>query len=387
MSEWDIELYRLKNSGEVVKSSSGRIIKRKLPHIFQQYSFKPINIPKKANIPFECDRCGSMLDTKIRLLSHLNNHVRGKKHKCMNCERTFCNIVSLKKHCAMTHREENPFKEKRFECDQCPKRYLTEFLLGQHKLSHENLKTQKCDLCSFATNAPYDLKNHIKRIHNATKDYVCNDDTCGKAFKRRCDMENHRRSVHSAVKIYVKCPTCDVIVLEKGLQSHIINRHSAKSREKPFVCQVCGKAERYEKNLQRHYDSVHEPGDRGVRYPCNECDQSFFRRRELTAHSFEHFNGKVHSCLECGNMYKSKKELTNHVRTHSKLSSCSILKSQFFQLYSHRCKEWPCPICNVVFQTKSGRSKHMRRHSNSVEVQTNFEDDGFEQEENLIFID
>lgn len=308
--------YELGYRKQLTTSSSGRIIKRKLPQVFMQLPYKPINIMKKVNIPFECDKCGVVLDTKIRLISHLNGHVRWMKHKCGKCERTFCNIVSLKKHCAMAHREENPFKEKRFQCDQCPKRYLTEFLLSQHGLSHENLKTQKCSHCSFATNAPYDLKNHIKRIHQSTKDYSCPVADCEKAFKRRCDMENHKKSVHSEIKVYVKCPTCDVIVLEKGLQSHMINRHSEKALQKPFVCPLCGKAERYEKNLQRHYEAVHEPGDRGIIYPCTECEQTFFRRRELTAHSFEHFRGTVHQCPECGNKYKSKKELTNHVSIH-----------------------------------------------------------------------
>lgn len=180
-------------------------------------------------------------------------------------------------------------------------------------LSHENLKAQKCVLCPFETNTVYDLQNHVKRVHFATKTYECLEPGCKKSFKRRCDMENHRKSVHSKIKIYVKCPTCDVIVLEKGLQSHMINRHSEKAMKKPFVCTICGKAERYEKNLQRHYESVHDPQDRGISYECPECSQTFFRRRDLTAHSFEHFTGTIHECGECGNKYKSKKDLTNHV--------------------------------------------------------------------------
>lgn len=317
MTASEVEYYGRKAELETYTSSSGRVIKRKHPHIFPPYPNRPANIPKKANVPFECDKCGDILDTKHRLQSHVKSHARGRKHQCTNCEKTFCNISSLRKHCSVLHRNHNPFKEKRFQCDQCPKRYLTDFLLGQHKLSHANLKNQKCPECSFATNAPYDLKNHIKRVHNASKDFVCEVPGCSKGFKRRCDRENHRKSVHTPVKIYVKCPTCDVIVLEKGLQSHMINRHSERALNKPFVCRLCGKAERYEKNLLRHYEAVHEPVDRGVTYTCNECSKTFYRRRELTAHSFEHFTGVVHECEECGNRYKSKKELTNHV-------SCSL---------------------------------------------------------------
>jgi KRAB domain-containing zinc finger protein len=286
--------------------------------VFPQEPFKVLSISKKVNALFECDRCGKSFENRMKLANHLNNHFRVLKHRCKGCEKSFSTVASLRKHYATTHKNLQ-FKEKRFACDECPKRYLTEFLLGQHKLSHENLREQRCDLCEFATNSPYDLKNHIKRIHEARKDFICPEEGCEKGFKRKCDMENHRKSVHSSFKVYVKCPTCDVIVLEKGLQSHMINRHSEKAQLKPFICPVCGKAERYEKNLTRHFAAVHDPTDRGVTYPCPECSQIFYRRRDLTAHSFEHYEGLIHECGECGNKYKSKKELTNHV-SHGNLS-------------------------------------------------------------------
>ncbi|CRK95082.1 CLUMA_CG008560, isoform A [Clunio marinus] len=356
------------NSAETITSSSGRIIKRKLPLLFTYSPFKPINLTKKPNIPYECDKCGMTLDTKSRLLSHLNSHVRGQKYKCEKCEKSFCNMMSMKKHCAAIHREANPFKEKRFKCDKCPKRYLTEFLLGQHKLSHLNLKNQKCNQCSFATNTIYDLKNHIKRIHQSVKSFPCTELNCGKSFKRRCDMENHKKSVHTTIKVYVKCPVCDVIILEKGLQSHMSNRHSEKGQNRPFECSICGKTERYESNLIRHVEAVHMPTDRGVTYHCPQCPQTFFRRRELTSHSFEHYTGVVHVCEECGNRYKSKKELTNH-------------------LYSHRCKEWPCTICNTVFQTKSGRAKHIKKHVNDSYDIRDPSDSNYIIEQEEVFID
>lgn len=53
-----------------------------------------------------------------------------------------------------------------------------------------------------------------------------------------------------------------------------------------------------------------------------------------------------------------------------------------FQLYSHRCNEWPCQICNVVFQTKSGRSKHLRKHNLAVEISVMEEEEAEIDEEN-----
>lgn len=249
---------------DVIKSSSGRIIKRKLPPIITSTIYRPSNVQKRINIPLICDFCGEHFDSKSSLITHLNNHVRIHKYKCNPCEKSFDNAQYLKQHYVKEHEQVlSAYKEKKFACDICEKRYLTKHLLGLHKKSHENLKEYKCqhESCTFETNSPYDLNNHVKRIHNPTRPYGCN--LCDKKFKRRCDMINHKKSVHTEVRTYVKCPVCETIILEKGLQSHMINRHSEKALQKPYECSICGKRERYEKVLQRHYYAVHEPKDRG----------------------------------------------------------------------------------------------------------------------------
>lgn len=312
-----INITYLKQPEETVTSSSGRIIKRKMPQEFITTQLpKTVSVGpsamKKSKAIFQCEVCEEEFDTKLKLTAHMNDHVH-KRHNCLFCNKYFTKVMSLRKHYQEDHPDSNPFKEKKFQCSECPKRYLTEFLLSQHMLSHENMKTQKCALCNFATNTLYDLKNHFKRIHQASKDFICPEANCEKTFKRRCDMENHRKSVHSLYKVYVKCPVCDIIVLEKGLQSHMINRHSERASLKPYKCNYCGKAERYEKNLQRHIESVHEPADRGITYHCDKCPETFYRRRELSSHSFIHYHGPIYPCELCDNKYKSKKELTNHV--------------------------------------------------------------------------
>lgn len=223
---------------EILKSSSGRIIKRKLPPVITSAYHRPSNVVKKVSSPLICDICGENFEVKSAMITHLNSHLRNK----------FSNKASPKPQ--FSHDQPlnySSLREKKFICDICDKRYLTKHLLCLHKKSHENLKEYKCnkDSCTFETNSPYDLNNHIKRIHNPTRPYKCSE--CEKMFKRRCDMINHKKSVHSEIKTYVKCPVCETIILEKGLQSHMINRHSEKAQQKPFVCNICGKRERYEK--------------------------------------------------------------------------------------------------------------------------------------------
>ncbi|KAG5668945.1 hypothetical protein PVAND_016851 [Polypedilum vanderplanki] len=357
VTEEPMEVYEVEEIQPIVTSSSGRIIKRKLPNVLPQLPYRPNNFQKRTNVSFMCDICGIKMETKANLTSHLLTHYKEKSQKCQHCDESFPNMHALKQHCAREHQiNENSSKEKRFECDQCGKRYITAHLLGIHKKSHENLREFKCthEGCRFATNSPYDLKTHIKRMHNATKPFEC--PLCNKKFKRRCDMLYHKDSIHCDVKTYVKCPVCAKIILERGLQSHMINRHSEKAQIKPFECSICGKKERYERALQRHYDAVHEPKDRGVSYQCPECPATFYRRRDMSAHSFEHYTGEIFECSTCGNKYKSKKELTNHE-------------------YSHRVVEYPCNICNKIFQTKSGRGKHMRKHFSKKDYPTTEDDD------------
>jgi hypothetical protein len=337
---------------QVVTSTSGRIIKRKQPTYITTQQ-RPSKTAKKGS--YACDCCNLTFNTKTALVAHMDTVKSiAVKNKCTSCDITFPSSSEFRAHNNSVHQISIPQtpKEKKYECDLCGKKYVSNHLLQIHKKSHENLKEYKCGTedCNFETNSPYDLNNHIKRKHNAVRSFECL--ICFKKFKRRCDLKNHTETVHSDVKTYVKCPKCEAIVLEKGLHSHVINRHSEKAKIKPYVCNICGKAERYEKNLQRHYDAVHEPKDRGVIYECPECPEKFYRRREMTAHSFVHFKGTVYICNMCGNKYKSKKELTNHE-------------------YTHRPIEYPCPLCNQVFQTKSGRGKHLNRHKEGGEDVSN----------------
>lgn len=41
-------------------------------------------------------------------------------------------------------------------------------------------------------------------------------------------------------------------------------------------------------------------------------------------------------------------------------------------MYSHKTTQYPCEYCGQVFQTKSGRAKHYRKHQNQDDVK-NFE--------------
>lgn len=216
---------------EIIKSSSGRIIKRKLPPVITTTVYRPSNVQRRQIVHLTCDFCGAKFEIKTSLMTHLNNHMAEQSSNKDYDDESMDQMLIMKPE--DEQQTLSNYKEKKFACDICDKRYLTKHLLSIHKKSHANLKEFKClnESCFFETNSPYDLNNHIKRIHNPTRPFKCSE--CDKKFKRRCDMINHKKSVHTNVRTYVKCPVCETIILEKGLQSHMINRHSEKAQQKP----------------------------------------------------------------------------------------------------------------------------------------------------------
>lgn len=222
---------------EGVTSSRGRIIKRKNPVVIVQQRYSKV---AKKNPSYQCDCCNIKFETKTLLTSHINSikSTGINKHICTTCDVMFASSSLLKSHNSTFHKVTPPNKEKKFECDQCGKKYSSNHLLNLHKKSHLNLKEYACkfDECSFRTNSPYDLNNHMKRMHSTLRPFPCN--LCMKSFKRRCELKTHTDTVHTDLKTYVKCPMCETIVLEKGLTSHLINRHSEKAQYKPYVSNI-----------------------------------------------------------------------------------------------------------------------------------------------------
>ncbi|KAG5671649.1 hypothetical protein PVAND_001840 [Polypedilum vanderplanki] len=216
-----------------------------------------------------------------------------------------------------------------FICDICNANYKTKVLLSKHIKNTHLLEMNS--------------EKHLK-IHKITKAlYKCPE--CDKVFKREFDVVSHQKNTHSSIKIYVKCEQCGKTILERSLKSHMINQHSEKANYKPFICEYCGKRERYEKNILRHVNSVHIPQNRGITYKCPDCPEIFFRVRDLRAHSFVHFTGKIYSCDLCNKQFKKNYDLRTHMNAHKN----SQVPKQ-------------CPKCNRFFQTKSGLYRHLRNH-------------------------
>ena len=307
----------------------------------------------KRNLPassYQCDLCEFITDKKCRMLSHIRHHVATKRHKCKQCDKTFTNKISLHNHSMKLHGRgvfgSIEYSTKSSECSICH-RVFSEERLKYHMRLHE-APTFSCDKCSKKFRSQSTLDKHVSNNHLGQRKYTCSK--CGKNFKKLTILKQHEET-HNPYKIYVQCEICLTMMQMKSLKLHMEIKHGNRYNEKRFACE-CGKAFRYEKQLEKHNEAVHEKVNRGIVYACPDCELSFSRRSELREHSFEHYTGKLFIC-ECGMKFKKQKLLTIHSAVHKE-------------------KLWPCDVCTLTFQTRGGRRKHKSKIHSQIKIEEDY---------------
>lgn len=290
---------------------------------------------KNSGSTYICDLCEFSSDKKNKLLSHIRFHIASTRHKCKQCNSTFTTKINLHNHSMRLHGRgvigSVEYSGGPAECLVC-RRIFSQERLKYHMKLHE-APLFPCDKCGKRFRLESTLVRHVTS-HASEKKFTCS--TCGKSFKKMTVLKQHEET-HNPYKIFVQCEICQSVMQMKSLKLHMEVKHGDRYKDKNFICQ-CGKAFRYEKQLEKHVEAVHEKAHRGKIYPCPECEQTFTRRLELREHSFDHFDLKVFVC-DCGMKFKTRKLLKLH----------SVV---------HNDTKWPCDVCSQTFLTRGGRRKH-----------------------------
>jgi len=133
--------------------------------------------------------------------------------------------------------------------------------------------------CNISSSKPRrSWKQFIHRL-NGKRVYVCNAESCGKAFNYLSSLVKHER-IHRGERPYV-CKVCQ----QSFVQSSNLKRHErTHTGEKTFECTQCQKKFSTASNLRQHLQ-IHNEEVRRKHYDCDQCGRSYLYPSSLNKHA------------------------------------------------------------------------------------------------------
>ncbi|XP_061620927.1 oocyte zinc finger protein XlCOF8.4-like [Phyllopteryx taeniolatus] len=162
---------------------------------------------------------------------------------------------------------------KRVKCSQCDNTFFNKSSLKRHMTTHTGVKPFTCSVCGKKFRIKGDLKIHT-RIHTGEKPFACS--ICDKGFTQKGHLRSHIRT-HTGEKPFA-CSFCN---LSFSQRSSLVPHMRTHTGEKPYSCSICGKSFSLHVNLVRHRRT--HAGEKA--FSCNVCDEQFSNESELDKHT------------------------------------------------------------------------------------------------------
>lgn len=200
-----------------------------------------------------------------------------------------------------------------YMCDQCGWSTKWQKCFNRH-IDHVHLhmprpKPHRCAVCGYMAESAWRLNGHMT-VHTKERRFVC--EICGKAMATSARLKQHKFCVH-----------------EGGREVRVHNRTVLK-----YHCTQCEYKTNLDATLERHVAQVHIRRKTCV---CVECDQSFWTKKDLSKHKYKYHDTRLEkkekkfACTLCSKAFAYIGQLEAHVKiVHSeKRIECSICKKKF----------------------------------------------------------
>ncbi|XP_065075239.1 zinc finger protein 558-like [Ochlerotatus camptorhynchus] len=263
---------------------------------------------------------------------------------------------------------EEPVSSSSARCNECGGDFSSPFELNQHaqfcpahqKSEEYNLQIShvvgrsvlSCYICNKTFPSVQELKYH-ESMHSNTNSLKCNfclqTFTCSRTLKFHMDQHKMKNTLPDG---RFKCDLCDATF---KLYGNLIIHRRSHTGERPYACNICGRAFSTSSNMKTHMNVVHSQ-DRP--YKCNHCHKSFNSevrlRSHVETHSFpmggsssESAGGSELSstCKICNKTFSHPSYLTIHYRVHTGE------------------RPYQCKFCSSAFATSGNLKVHMRIHA------------------------
>ncbi|XP_052859862.1 transcription factor grauzone-like [Anopheles cruzii] len=266
--------------------------------------------------------CDRLFYRRYLLLDHIDAH--SGTIRCEICQKSYKSNRYLTLHMAKTHSRE---EDRPFKCDQCHVSYPKSYLLKAHRALHVQ---EECRICKKVLSNNQSLKVHIAQMHGDDGNHIC--DTCGKVFRTKAAMERHIKE-HLGLELVerMQCEYCKKWFNGKyNLKKHIRFLHNEEGQEfrcdicqhespnsralanhklrvhveEKYECEYCGKRFKRRPNLREHIAS--HTGN--ALYSCEICGIKFNSK----ANRFTHRKNKHPVEWEANKRLKAEREMSKH---------------------------------------------------------------------------
>ena len=337
-----------------------------------------IQIVRENKGKFACDQCSKVYPFEFKLKEHMNIVHLGKVPTCSICDKKFKSSWALKLHSKSIHN----IKALALQCDNCDRLFWNKTGLKRHLIkcrqsgrnklesngpannlesdqpvdqneitdiemkpseegknndistvekeskpeginpgkSNSGGKRYQCEQCDKSYAFPYDLKTHVRDIHELSLTFRC--DLCGQNFETKKSLKVHK--IIASCQVSGKKSNLDRVKKVKNL-----------SRGKRYQCAQCHKSYAFRSDYKNHVRVKHE----GLTIRCDLCDKKFTKKSSLKVHKIMVHKSNV---SKVSNKKLKSLEEESNLAKHQTVTDCQIQKSpkkQPFVLLKRLSKE------------------------------------------------